>query len=282
MKTNKEKEEKKEKREGRAKRERFKIAFKGVSKAFKTRDRRTSALENIDLQVREGEFLCVVGPSGCGKTTLLNLVAGFDFPDSGEVFYDGERVTGASPSRIMIFQEPTLFPWLNVYENVEFGLKNVPGASKQERRERVAKLIETVHLSKFGKAYSSELSGGMKQRVAIARALAPNPDVLLMDEPFAALDAQTRDILHKELQDIWVKTRKTIVFVTHNVREAVCLGDRVVLLSFRPGTVKKEIRVKLKRPRYIEDESVIRLARQIKADLKIEVDKALHAELKTS
>jgi NitT/TauT family transport system ATP-binding protein len=235
------------------------------------------ALDRIDLKVRQGEFLCIVGPSGCGKSTLLHLIAALQRPTSGNILIDDANVTGPGTDRILIFQEHGLFPWLTVGENVAFGMK-MKGLSKAERAERTRHYLRLVHLSQFKDSRPHQLSGGMRQRVALARALATEPDVLLMDEPFAALDAQTRDLLHDELERIWAETGRTIIFVTHNVREAVRLGDRVVLLSFRPGRVKREFEVELPRPRHLEEVDVARTAREILDNLRDEINKSLEAE----
>jgi NitT/TauT family transport system ATP-binding protein len=238
---------------------------------------RLLALDNIDLQVRSGEFLCIVGPSGCGKSTLLHIITGLHRPTSGDVLVDGHVAVDPSPNRILIFQELGLFPWLTVADNVEFGLK-MAGASRAERKEKAAKYLKMVHLSQFGHSYIHQLSGGMRQRVALARALAMEPEVLLMDEPFAALDAQTRDLLHDELERIWAETGRTIIFVTHNVREAARLGDRVVVLTFRPGRIKREFLVDLPRPRQIEDSAVAGMARDILEELRAEINRSLEQE----
>jgi NitT/TauT family transport system ATP-binding protein len=238
---------------------------------------RLIALEHINLQVQPGEFLCIVGPSGCGKSTLLHLVAGLQRQSSGEVLIDGKAVQGTGTDRILIFQELGLFPWLTVGQNVEFGMR-MKGVAKAERVAKTDHYLRLVHLHQFKDSYIHQLSGGMRQRVALARALATEPDVLLMDEPFAALDAQTRDLLHDELERIWAETGRTIIFVTHNVREAVRLGDRVVLLTFRPGTVKREYPVDLPRPRHLEDVPVATAAREILDDLREEINKSLEAE----
>lgn len=255
-----------------------KIEMKGVTKAF-TNGSKTQlvALDNINLQVAAGEFLCIVGPSGCGKSTLLHAIAGLTRPSEGEVWVGERRVEGTGTDRIVIFQELGLFPWLTVAGNVEFGMR-WKGVSKQERRARALHYLKLVHLADFAGSYVHELSGGMRQRVALARALVMEPDVLLMDEPFAALDAQTRDLLHDELESIWTKTGCTIVFVTHNVREAVRLGDRVVLMTFRPGRVKCEFKIDLPRPRQIEDPGVALTARRILEDLREEINKSLEEE----
>ncbi|MBI3914829.1 MAG: ABC transporter ATP-binding protein [Chloroflexi bacterium] len=239
-----------------------KLEFKGVTKTFTTRNRSIAVLDSFDLQIQRGEFVCLLGPSGCGKTTLLHLIAGLEKPTQGAVLVDGEPVQKISRERVMIFQDLALFPWLNVLGNVVFGLQ-MTGMSKPERRQIARRYLQLVHLAEFERTNLHELSGGMKQRVALARALAVNPDVLLMDEPFAALDAQTRDLLHAELQNIWKETGKTIVFVTHNVREAIVLGDRVVVLSARPGRIKRDVAIDLPRPRQIENYAVVDLARGI-------------------
>src|SRR5579862_8401324 len=255
-----------------------KVALDEISLSYKTTSgERLLALDKISLEVKPGEFLCIVGPSGCGKSTLLHLIAGLHPQTSGRVLIDGKPVAGPGTDRILIFQELGLFPWLTVGGNVEFGMKmkNVP---KGEREEKVQHYLRLVQLSKFRNSYIHQLSGGMRQRVAIARALATEPDVLLMDEPFAALDAQTRDLLHDELERIWTETGCTIIFVTHNVREAVRLGDRVVLLTFRPGRVKSEFPVDLPRPRSLEDPEVALAARAVLDQLREEINSSLEAE----
>ena len=255
-----------------------KVALDSISLSYTTSAKgRLIALEQINLEVKAGEFVCVVGPSGCGKSTLLHLIAGLQPHTSGTVLVDGRPVTGPGTDRILIFQDLGLFPWLTVGGNVEFGMKmkNVP---KAEREERVQHYLRLVQLTKFRDSYIHQLSGGMRQRVALARALATDPDVLLMDEPFAALDAQTRDLLHDELERIWAETGCTIIFVTHNVREAARLGDRVVLMTFRPGRVKQEFRVNLPRPRHMEHPDVTRMARTVLECLREEINKSLEAE----
>jgi len=255
-----------------------KVALEAISLSYKTTSGdRLLALDNISLEVKPGEFLCIVGPSGCGKSTLLHLIAGLQPQTSGKVLVDGTPVSGPGTDRILIFQELGLFPWLTVGGNVEFGMK-MKNVDKAEREEKVQYYLRLVHLYKFRDSYIHQLSGGMRQRVALARALAPEPDVLLMDEPFAALDAQTRDLLHDELERIWAETGRTIVFVTHNVREAVRLGDRVALLTFRPGRVKQEFSVNLPRPRHMEQPDVARTAGDILNCLRDEIDKSLEVE----
>ncbi len=234
----------------------------------------------MSFHVGSGEFVCLLGPSGCGKSTLLNIIAGLDSADAGEVLANGASVTGPSTDRVVMFQDATLFPWLNVIDNVAFGLA-MQGRPAKERREVARRYLQMVHLQRFEKASVHELSGGMKQRVALARALALDPAVLLMDEPFGALDAQTRDLLHPELQEIWAATRKTIVFVTHNVREAIRLGDRVLVMSARPGTIKREFCIDLPRPRAMEDHSLADMARLVLGELRDEVNRALALEVES-
>jgi NitT/TauT family transport system ATP-binding protein len=255
-----------------------KVALDAISLSYKTTaGERLLALDNISLEVKPGEFLCIVGPSGCGKSTLLHLIAGLHPQTSGKVLVDGKPVSGPGTDRILIFQELGLFPWLTVGGNVEFGMK-MKNVNKTEREEKVQYYLRLVHLSKFRNSYIHQLSGGMRQRVALARALAAEPDVLLMDEPFAALDAQTRDLLHDELERLWAETGRTIIFVTHNVREAVRLGDRVALLTFRPGRVKQDFSVSLPRPRHMENTEVARTARDILDCLRAEINKSLEEE----
>lgn len=255
-----------------------KVVLNQICLSYRTQSgERLLALDRINLQVRAGEFVCIVGPSGCGKSTLLHLIAGLQPPASGEIMIDGNPVQGPGTDRILIFQDHGLFPWLTVGQNVEFGMK-MKGVPRAERQEKTRHYLRLVHLAKFENSYIHQLSGGMRQRVAIARALATEPDVLLMDEPFAALDAQTRDLLHDELERIWKDSGRTILFVTHNVREAVRLGDRVVLLTFRPGRVKSEFPIDLPRPRHLEDLEVARSAREILDELREEINRSLEAE----
>ena len=228
-----------------------KLAIDNVSKSFQSASGTVLALDHVSLQVDEGEFVCLVGASGCGKTTLLNIIAGLEKPDSGNVLADGKPITSPGRDRLVMFQEPALFPWLDVFGNVLFGLKLKPNLTNKDRRDVAKYYLELVGLTRFERANIHELSGGMKQRVALARALAPNPRVLLMDEPFAALDALTREQLYGDLQRIWEERKKTIVFVTHNVREAACLGKRVLLFSPHPGRIQEEFAVDLPRPRDI-------------------------------
>src|SRR5205823_14206560 len=213
--------------------------------SFRTSSGTVLALDRISLSVAEAEFVCLVGASGCGKSTLLNIIAGLEKPDSGRVLADGKPVTTPGRERLVMFQESALFPWLDALGNVLFGLKLKPNLTNKDRRNVARYYLELVGLTRFEHSNIHELSGGMKQRVALARALAPNPRVLLMDEPFAALDALTREQLYGDLQQIWKARRKTIVFVTHNVREAACLGDRVLLFSPHPGRIREEFPVEL-------------------------------------
>lgn len=245
-----------------------KLSVRGISKLFKGRSREVLALSEVSLDIAEGEFVCLVGPSGCGKSTLLNMIAGLETLDSGSILSDGQAIQGPGRDRMVMFQESALFPWLDVLGNVLFSLKLKPGLDNKERIEIARFYLKLVGLEKFERAYTHELSGGMKQRVALARALAPNPRVLLMDEPFAALDALTREQLYGDLQQIWAARKKTIVFVTHNVREAVCLGDRVVLFSPNPGQIRQQYRIDLPRPRDINSVSLAEHAAKITEALK--------------
>jgi NitT/TauT family transport system ATP-binding protein len=222
-------------------------------------------LAGLELKINEGEFVTIVGSSGCGKSTLLNIIAGLDRPDSGNVLVRGSNDI-LSTKRIVIFQEGALFPWLSVQENVEFGLK-ISDIPKEQRRQIADKYIELVGLTKFSESFVYQLSGGMKQRVAIARALAMEPEILLMDEPFAALDVQTADLLHEELVGIHKTTRKTILFVTHNINEAILLGDRVIVLSTALKNIKKEFVIDLPRPRDFETPELYEIKRQILSEL---------------
>jgi NitT/TauT family transport system ATP-binding protein len=221
-----------------------------------------TAIEKIDLTIRQKEFICVLGPSGCGKTTFLRMIAGLDQATSGEIMLDGEQIQGPNPKIGIVFQEYSLFPWRNVIDNVAFGLE-MQGIGREERYRIAHQYLDLVGLSQFSQSYPSELSGGMKQRVAVARALALEPVVLLMDEPFGALDAQTRNLLQKELLEIWQKTKKTIIFVTHSVDEAVFLGDRLVVLTSRPGRICEVIPIDLIRPRDRTSIELAQLRRQV-------------------
>jgi len=245
-----------------------KLSIESVSKWFREGVVETHALDRVSLSVDECEFVCLVGPSGCGKSTLLNMIAGLDFPDEGTISSDGQPVTAPGRDRMMMFQESALFPWLDVLGNVLFGLKLKPNLTNKERVEVAQFYINLVGLERYSRSNIHELSGGMRQRVALARSLAPNPRVLLMDEPFAALDAMTREQLYGDLQEIWAARKKTIVFVTHNVREAACLGDRVVLFSPHPGRIREQFPIDLPRPRDINSPSLARYATEITKALK--------------
>ena len=222
----------------------MKIHVRGLSRTFVAAGRETPALLDVDVDIAEHEFVCLLGPSGCGKSTLLNIVAGFLRPSAGEVLFDGRAVTGPGADRGVVFQEYVLFPWLTVTGNVEFGLR-LKGAGGAERRAIVARYLELVGLAAHAEKYPVQLSGGMKQRVAIARALANSPEIILMDEPFGALDAQTREVLQDELSRIQRVEHKTVLFVTHSIREAVYLADRVVVMTSAPGRIKQVFTLKL-------------------------------------
>lgn len=249
-----------------------KLEAKNITKYFSHESHTLKALDGINLKIEAGDFVCLVGPSGCGKSTFLRIVAGLEHPDEGEILFDGRPVTETGPDRIIVFQEGALFPWLKVKDNVEFGLK-MAKIPKEERAKISHRYLDMMQLTKFADSYTYQLSTGMKQRVAIARALVLDPDVLLMDEPFAALDAQTRDLLLLEMQLIWEKTKKTILFVTHNVAEAAVLGNKIVVFSNRPSSIKKEIDNNSPRPRVTDDESLLQLQQEILSELRPEVKK---------
>lgn len=255
------------------------LQIQNLSKTFATRQGKVGALDTISLDVAEGEFICLVGPSGCGKSTLLNIVAGLESAERGQILLDGKPIDGPSAERVVIFQDGGLFPWLTVIQNVEFGLKDRAGLSRAARREKAEYFLKLVHLEQFQNAYIHELSGGMRQRVAIARGLVLEPRILLMDEPFAALDTQTRDLLVEEMRGIHEKLKNTVLFVTHHVREAVHLGDRVALFTFRPGRIKQIFKVDIAKPRDPDDPRVGKLIREIVDALHGEVEKALEEEL---
>ena len=239
------------------------LTLRNVTKRFEGAAGRVTALEDISLDVREGEFLVVVGPSGCGKSTLLGLLAGLEHSDEGAIQLGEEPIVAPGRDRLVMFQQDALFPWLNAVENVLFGLRLKPGLTDAERLDSARYYLNLVGLGNKEKARPHELSGGMRQRVALARSLAPNPRVLLMDEPFSALDALTREQLYGDIQEIFTKRKKTIVLVTHNIREAVCLGDRVVLFSPNPGRVQQVFDVNLPRPRRMNDPALATLAAEV-------------------
>ena len=249
-----------------------KLEAKNIEKYFQHDGKQLKTLDGIDLTVNDGEFVCIVGTSGCGKSTFLRTIAGLEQPDNGEILLDGQPLSDTGPDRIMVFQEGALFPWLNVQDNVEYGLK-IAGIPKEKRNEISHRYLDMMQLTQFATSFTYQLSTGMKQRVAIARALVMEPDVLLMDEPFAALDPQTRDLLLVEMQLIWQKTKKTIIFVTHNVAEAVVLGTRVLVFSHRPAKIKKEVEIDYQRPRLTDDENLLPYQKKILAELRPEVKK---------
>lgn len=224
------------------------IVIKDVDKVFHTSDREVVALKNINLSIPHGQFVCLLGPSGCGKSTLLNAAAGFSMPTSGSIAVDGKMVTGPGPDRGMVFQEYALFPWMTVEQNIRFGL-DIKGMSSAESASIVTSLLQKLGLTEFRTRFPKDLSGGMRQRVAIARVLALDSPILLMDEPFGALDALTRRNLQDELLRIWSELGKTVIFVTHSIEEAIYLADRIVVMTYRPGTVKRDILVDLPRLR---------------------------------
>lgn len=246
------------------------LKIENLNKNYK--ENKDYVLKDINLTINDGEFICFLGPSGCGKSTLLNIIAGLDVPSSGILTNNDKEIKGVGGDRAVMFQESALFPWLKVIDNVEFGMKmnNIP---KEERREKARKYLRMVHLAQFENHYVHQLSGGMKQRVALARALTLDSEILLMDEPFSALDSQIRLILQGEIQRIWKETKKTIIFVTHDVEEAVILADRIIVLSTSPGMVKKEFKIDLPRPRTMENTDTAYYIRDIMKELKEEVNK---------
>jgi len=254
------------------------VELQHVFKSFRHNGVAVDVLRDVNLAVEQGEFACLIGPSGCGKSTVINLIAGLEHPDAGQVVVDGQPVIQPDPSRVVVFQDAALFPWLNVVGNVEFGLR-MGGVPAEQRRERALAYVKLVHLTKFARAFPHQLSGGMKQRVAIARALAMKPKILLMDEPFGALDAQTRAILQEGLLGGWQKTKMTLLFVTHNVREATGLADRVFEISSRPGHIKRVYKIEAVRPRQAADAALLAVQRRILASLGEEIAKVMHDEL---
>ena len=253
------------------------VELRGVTKSYRTGATEVTTLAAFDLDIKPGEFVCLLGPSGCGKSTLLNRVAGLDVPSSGQVLVNGQPVRGPGPDRTVMFQDPALFPWLSLRQNVAFPLElaRVPAAEIAPRVERALRL---VHLWRFADSPIHTLSGGMKQRGALARALVSEPVTLLMDEPFAALDAQTRDVLYGELENVWQETGKTVIFVTHNVREAVRLGDRIVVMATRPGRLRKLVQVKLSRPRGDAEQDVAVLSGVVMEELRDEIARVQRQE----
>jgi NitT/TauT family transport system ATP-binding protein len=256
-----------------------KIKIKDIQKTFEN-GKKVVALDKVNMDINENEFAVVLGPSGCGKSTLLYLLAGFDKPTSGKIFLDGKQIKKPGPDRGFVFQDFALYPWKTVLKNISFGLE-LKGISKKEAAKESMKYIKMVGLEGFEHAFPHTLSGGMKQRVGIARALAYRPEVLLMDEPFGALDAQTRKQMQVELENIWEKTKKTVVFVTHSVIEAVYLADKVFVMTARPGKVKGVVNVDLPKPRDYTDENFLKVREKILALLETEVEKSMHQKEKT-
>lgn len=250
------------------------IEIKNLNKAYGNLE----VFKAIDLSIKEGEFVSIIGPSGCGKSTLINIVAGLDSSTGGKVMIEENEVKGTNTDRVMVFQSAALFPWLNVQDNVAFGLKNIC-KSPQEIKEKVNDILKKVHLYKFKDKYPHQLSGGMKQRVSIARSIVMDPKILLMDEPFSALDEQTRMLLHNELQEIWMETKKTILFVTHNIREAVKLSDRVIIMGARPGGIIDDVKIQVSHPRKSTDSNLFYKEEMVFKKLKGEIEKIAREEL---
>lgn len=253
------------------------LNIQNVQKSFKNHGKSEQVLKDIDLHIKEGEFVSLLGPSGCGKSTLLSIVAGLVTPSEGSLYLDNKKITKPGKDRGMVFQQAALFPWLSVEENVMFPLRKE--MKKNEAREIAHKYLNLVQLSPYTKHSPHELSGGMQQRVAIARALAMDPRVLLMDEPFGALDEQTRMRLHGELETIWLETKKTILFVTHSIQEAVKLSDRIIVMGTHPGTILKDIHVNIERPRDKHIQQMAQYEEMIMELLKTEIDKVAEEEL---
>ncbi|PLS16080.1 nitrate/sulfonate/bicarbonate ABC transporter ATP-binding protein [Bacillus sp. M6-12] len=255
------------------------LTIDGIEKSFlNDKKEKVKVLDNINLDVEKGSFVSIVGPSGCGKSTLLYLVAGLEKADQGEIRIAGNKVTKPGPDRVVVFQEAGLFPWLTVLENVTYGLllKKMP---KEEAKAKALDILKMVHLSRYVDSYPHQLSGGMKQRVAIARALVMEPDILLMDEPFSALDEQTRMVLHKELLEIWRKTKVTIFFVTHNIREAVLLSEKIVVFATRPGKIKDTISVPTMKDGIMPDSVTMTTEQKVLSILQEEIEKVLKEEM---
>ena len=255
------------------------LTLDGVEKRFRSNaNNEVKVLDDISFEVEKGQFVSIVGPSGCGKSTLLYLVSGLEKASKGKIEISGEQVTKPGPDRVVVFQEDGLFPWLTVLDNVTYGLllKNLP---KKEAEAKAKEMLKLVHLSNYTDSYPHQLSGGMKHRVAIARALVMEPDILLMDEPFAALDEQTRMALHNELLDIWRKTKVTVLFVTHNIREAVLLSQKIIVMATRPGKIKATYHVQTTQDGYTPDSVTLDLEQKILATLEEEMEKVLKEEL---
>lgn len=246
------------------------LVLEKVRKRYENTD--SLILDDINLSIHTGEFVCLLGPSGCGKSTLLNLIAGLDRLTEGIIRLNGQAIQSPGPDRIMMFQEAALFPWLNVIDNVTFGMK-IAGVSKEVREEKAKYYLELVRLLPYQHYRIHQLSGGMRQRAALARALMFDSQVMLMDEPFAALDKQTKNLLRDELERIWLETKKTIIYVTHSVEEALFFGDRVIMMSTHPGMVKKEIPIHFPRPRHVDADEFVHLRASILNELRDEVEK---------
>lgn len=255
------------------------LTIDGIDKSFiNEKNKSLQVLDNISLNIEKGSFVSIVGPSGCGKSTLLYLIAGLEKPDQGEINILGKKVQQPGPDRVVVFQEAGLFPWLTVLENVTYGLL-IKKIDKNEAEKKAKEILKMVHLSQYIDAYPHQLSGGMKQRVAIARALVMEPDILLMDEPFSALDEQTRMVLHKELLEIWKKTKVTIFFVTHNIREAVLLSEKIVVFATRPGRIKEIITVPTTKDGITPDSITLHTEQRILSILENEIEKVLKEEM---
>lgn len=255
------------------------LSIKGIEKNFPHKEKGTvKVLDHIDLEVEKGQFVSIVGPSGCGKSTMLYLIAGLEKADAGTISINGNEVKGSGSDRVVVFQEAGLFPWLTVLDNVTYGLliKKMP---KKEAEQKAIEMLKMVHLGNYIHSYPHQLSGGMKQRVSIARALVMEPDILLMDEPFAALDEQTRMVLHKELLDIWRKTKVTVFFITHNIREAVILSQKIVVFATRPGKIKAIFNSKDTKDGVVPNDVMLQLEKQILAELQDEIEKVLKEEM---
>lgn len=248
------------------------LQVKNINKIFE--DTSKEIIKDVSFDVEKGEFICIVGPSGCGKSTLLNLIAGLESPTSGQIILEDKEVKGPGADRVVMFQESALYPWLNVMENVMFGLE-VAGYKKEEQVSIAEKYLKMVHLWNYKEYPIHQISGGMKQRTALARALALDSKLLLMDEPFSALDKQMIHVLREELEQIWERTQKTILYVTHSVEEAIYFADRVIVMSENPGRINEIIPIHLKRPRHIENEEFVQLRQRILKSVKVGVQKSL-------
>ncbi|MFD4929331.1 ABC transporter ATP-binding protein [Peribacillus butanolivorans] len=255
------------------------LTIDGIEKSFLNEKKESiKVLDEINIEVEKGSFVSIVGPSGCGKSTLLYLIAGLDKADKGEIRVAGKKVMKPGPERVVVFQEAGLFPWLTVLENVTYGLK-LKKMPKEEAKSKALNILKMVHLSRYVDSYPHQLSGGMKQRVAIARALVMEPDILLMDEPFSALDEQTRMVLHKELLEIWRKTKVTIFFVTHNIREAVQLSEKIIVFATRPGKIKETISVPSMKDGVMPDSVTLNTEQRVLSILQEEIEKVLKEEM---